>query len=75
MVPARRRRARVAAALLTLVGVLLCRSAAGEPAPWFEWRSKVDGKRVCAQTSLGPGWEKASGPFRDSHCGKSIVAK
>jgi hypothetical protein len=45
------------------------------PAPWFEWRSKVDGKLVCSQTPLGHGWEKASGPYKDSHCGKLMVAK
>jgi len=40
------------------------------PAPWFEWRSKFDGKLVCSQTPLGAGWEKARGPYRDSHCVK-----
>jgi hypothetical protein len=45
------------------------------PAPWYQWRSKVDGKRVCSQTPLGPGWEKAAGPFRDSRCEKRIVVK
>ena len=40
------------------------------PAPWFEWRSKVDGKLVCSQTPLGAGWEQARGPYRDSHCTK-----
>jgi hypothetical protein len=30
---------------------------------------------VCAQTSLGPGWEKAAGPYRNSHCEKLIIAK
>lgn len=46
----------------------LCAALAAAPAPWYQWRSKVDGKQVCAQTSLGHGWEKASGPYRDSHC-------
>lgn len=64
-----------AAAALALAGLLWCAAAGAAPAPWFSWRSKVDGKLVCAQTSLGPGWEKAAGPFKDSHCGKSIVAK
>lgn len=45
------------------------------PAPWFKWRSKADGALVCAQTSLGHGWEKAAGPYRDSHCEKLIIAK
>lgn len=53
-------------AILACVSMAL---AAG-PAPWYQWRSKVDGKLACAQTSLGHGWEKASGPYRDSHCKK-----
>jgi hypothetical protein len=48
-----------------------CAAAVAAPAPWFKWRSKADGKLVCAQTPLGKGWEKASGPFKDSHCTKS----
>ena len=53
----------------------LCGALAAAPAPWFKWRSKVDGKQFCAQTSLGPGWEKAAGPYKDSRCEKLIVAK
>ena len=52
-------------------GALLACASAGllaAPAPWFKWRSKIDGKQFCAQTSLGHGWEKASGPYRDSRC-------
>jgi hypothetical protein len=45
------------------------------PAPWYQWRSKADGKRVCAQTSLGPGWDRAAGPFRDSRCEKRFLVK
>jgi hypothetical protein len=59
-------------------GILLALAAAhlaAEPAPWFQWRSKFDGKQVCAQSALGPGWEQASGPYKDSHCGKRIVVK
>lgn len=54
----------LAAALLALCAGQL----AAEPAPWYQWRSKVDKRLVCAQTTLGPGWEKASGPYQDSHC-------
>jgi hypothetical protein len=53
----------------------LCGSLAAAPAPWFKWRSKLDGKQFCAQTSLGHGWEKASGPYQDSHCEKLLAAK
>ena len=63
-----------ARALATLLA-LLCVAAAAAPAPWFQWRSKVDGKQFCAQTSLGPGWEKAGGPFKDSHCTKLVTTQ
>ncbi len=54
---------------------LACGALAAAPAPWFKWRSKLDGKQFCAQTALGHGWEKASGPYRDSHCEKLSAAK
>jgi hypothetical protein len=53
----------------------LCGAVAAAPAPWFKWRSKVDGKQFCAQVSLGHGWEKASGPYQDSHCEKLVAGK
>ncbi|WP_426195203.1 hypothetical protein [Massilia sp. DWR3-1-1] len=58
----------VAAVLLLATGAALAR-----PAPWFTWRSKLNGLTVCAQTPLGPGWEKAFGPYRDSHCTKPVA--
>jgi hypothetical protein len=64
--------------LIISLGVLLacaCAVLAAAPAPWFKWRSKFDGKQFCSQTSLGPGWERASGPYKDSHCERLIVAK
>jgi hypothetical protein len=60
------------------LGALLALASAlpqAGPAPWFKWRSKVDGALACAQTALGPGWEKADGPYRNSHCEKVIIAK
>ncbi len=62
-------------ALACAVLLAWCAPLAAEPAPWYTWRSKVDGKRVCAQTALGAGWEKVAGPYKDSHCEKLIVAK
>jgi hypothetical protein len=59
-------------------GMLLaaaCGVLAAAPAPWFKWRSKVDRTLVCSQTPLGSGWEKALGPFQDSHCEKLIANK
>ena len=60
-----------------LAAIIACTTAslAAAPAPWFQWRSKVDGALVCSQTPLGPGWEKANGPFRDSHCEKLFAVK
>ena len=52
--------------LAALLGMSLATFAA--PAPWHVWRSRIDGREVCAQTTLGPGWEWARGPFRDSRC-------
>jgi hypothetical protein len=61
--------------------VLLCGLALAapmlhaEPAPWFQWRSKANGSLACSQTPLGPGWEKAGGPYRDARCEKRKPAK
>jgi hypothetical protein len=38
------------------------------PAPWYYWRSKVDGTRVCAQTSPGHGWERDSAAYDGPGC-------
>ena len=65
-----------AAAVLTLLTLSLysAQLSAG-PAPWWQYRSKVDGKLACSQTPLGAGWEKAAGPFKDSRCEKLVLAK
>jgi hypothetical protein len=57
-----------------LLAVCSCQLAA-EPAAYWQWRSKVDGRLVCSQTPLGGGWEKASGPYQDSHCQYRIRGK
>lgn len=54
---------------------LIATAAWAAPAPWFKWRSKADGQQVCAQTPLGTGWEKATGPYQDSHCEKLMRTK
>lgn len=61
--------------LATLLLACTCAAALAGPAPWYQWRSKLDGKQFCAQSSLGPGWEKAAGPFKDSHCTKLVTAQ
>jgi len=58
-----------------LILALCCGALSAEPAPWWKWRSKIDGQLICSQTPLGPGWEKAYGPFRDARCEKLIVIR
>lgn len=52
-----------------------CACASAGPAPWYQWRSKVDGTLSCAQSTLGFGWELASGPYKDSRCEKPALVK
>lgn len=47
---------------------LCCGVALSAPAPWYYWRSKIDGQRVCAQVSPGPGWERDGGPYEGPMC-------
>jgi hypothetical protein len=50
-------------------GALLAAQLAGAaPAPWYWWQSKVDGTRICAQVSPGPGWERASAAYAGPGC-------
>jgi hypothetical protein len=42
--------------------------AVAQPAPWYLWKSKLNGKTFCGQTSPGDGWEQAGGPFKKSNC-------
>ncbi|MFN3436639.1 MAG: hypothetical protein ACK41V_03000 [Acidovorax sp.] len=58
--------ARAAVLALALWSFAFAVSAA--PAPWYYWRSKVDGARVCAQTSPGPGWERDSAAYDGPGC-------
>ena len=48
--------------LIATALLLACACATAGPAPWYQWRSKVDGTLSCAQSTLGFGWEPASGP-------------
>jgi len=60
-----RRRATIVCTLgaLALLGV-----ARAAPAPWYYWRSKLNGARVCAQTSPGEGWVQDSDPYEGPMC-------
>ena len=60
--------------LLLALG-LATQAALAAPAPYFQWRSKLNGALACSQTPLGAGWEKFAGPYRDARCEKLIVAK
>ena len=53
-----------------LVGLLFSAGLAAQPAPWYKWKSKLNGKVICTQTSPGEGWEKDSGPYKDARCEK-----
>ncbi len=67
--PSGRLPARRTAAVAGLVFLgLWAGNAVSAPAPWHWWRSKIDGQRVCAQTSPGPGWEEDGGPFDGPGC-------
>lgn len=59
----------------TLLLAGICAMADAAPAHWYQWRSKTDGAVVCANVPLGAGWERAAGPFRDSHCEKRVLAQ
>ncbi len=56
--------------LLSFVCALMAPLVQAAPAHYYLWMSKIDGSRVCAQISLGAGWQKMGGPFKDSRCQK-----
>lgn len=45
-----------------------CISAFAAPALWYQWKSKLNDERYCAQTSPGAGWEQDSDPYKDARC-------
>ncbi|MEC5385174.1 hypothetical protein VVD49_05530 [Uliginosibacterium sp. H3] len=56
-------------------GISLCLvvlAAQAAPAPWYQWKSKLNGKIACMQTSPGDGWERDGGPkaqaYPDARC-------
>jgi hypothetical protein len=55
-----------------LVAFAFAAAALAAPAPWYKWRSKLNGKETCAQTMQGE-WEKVSGPYKDARCVKPGV--
>ena len=67
-VPASSHRGLARARALALLALVAWGAAQAAPAPWYWWRSQVDGARVCAQTSPGPGWQQDSAPFDGPGC-------
>jgi len=63
------------ATLLLPLLLLLATALQAAPAPWYQWRSKIDGHLACSQTPLGPGWVRDRGPYKDSRCEKLVLAK
>ncbi len=47
-----------------LAALLVSFAAIAQAAPWYKWRSKLNGKETCQQVSPGEGWEKVSGPLK-----------
>ncbi|EER57645.1 hypothetical protein AcdelDRAFT_4783 [Acidovorax delafieldii 2AN] len=58
----------VLAARVALGWMLALGAALAAPAPWYYWRSQVDGRRVCAQASPGAGWMRDSPAFEGPGC-------
>lgn len=52
----------------TLVVLLASLRLQAAPAPWYYWRSTVDGTRACAQTSPGSAWERDSAAYDGPGC-------
>ena len=59
--------------LLTMIFVAAQPSFA-EPAYWFKWQSKLNGKMICKQVSPGERWQQHAGPFYDAQC-RNLVPK
>ncbi len=61
-------RAQAWSALAAVAGLCVAAALEAAPAPWYVWRSKLNGAEHCAQASPGYGWARDRGPFRDLHC-------
>ncbi|MFZ6850051.1 hypothetical protein [Undibacterium sp. RuRC25W] len=59
----------------TLVVCLLLQTAHvfAAPAAYYIWKSKTSDAQLCAQTSPGEFWDKATGPYKDPHCEKPAL--
>ena len=52
----------------SLLAFAVMTTATAEPAPWYKWRSKLDGREICRQVSPGEGWDRVAGPYKDASC-------
>lgn len=59
---------RLAGSLALLLAASFSPSLSAAPAPWYLWASQHSDRRICTQTSPGPGWTQVAGPFRDAGC-------
>lgn len=44
-------------------------------APWYLWRSQLDGALTCQLFSPGQAWSLYDGPFADLECQKRIAVR
>ena len=56
-------------AIIALSTLLLSVPTLAQPAPWYLWKSTLNGKTTCQQTMQGA-WVKVDGPFKDARCTK-----
>ncbi|OBP16948.1 hypothetical protein A5320_02000 [Rheinheimera sp. SA_1] len=54
--------------MLLMASVFCSTTLSAEPAYWFKWQSKLNGKMLCKQVSPGEGWQQHAGPFYDAQC-------
>lgn len=50
-----------------LLASAVAAAALAAPAPWYKWRSKLNGTVICTQVMHGA-WERFEGPFTDAQC-------
>lgn len=61
---------RVRTIVAAAVAAVIATVAVAQPAPWYKWKSKLNGRETCLQYSPGDGWERSSGPYKDARCEK-----
>ncbi|GGH51007.1 hypothetical protein GCM10010975_04310 [Comamonas phosphati] len=62
-------------AALLAAQLLLVLPVLATPAPWYLWRSQLDGALTCQQFSPGQAWSQYDGPFADLACQKRMTVK